>query len=895
MGKKALYVYRFGGGKADGNAKLRDLLGGKGANLAEMASLGIPVPPGFTMTTEVCRHYQHNNGSYPEELAAQVDEGLRGIEKQVGRKFGDPRSPLLLSIRSGAASSMPGMMDTILNLGLNDETVEGLIRETGDQRFSFDNYRRFIQMYGDVVLGVHSEHFEEQIRVIKTKRGITLDTELTAEDLQQLVQAFKAVVGEKGATFPQEPREQLWGAIGAVFGSWNGDRAVEYRRIANIPDDLGTACNVQAMVFGNRGEHSATGVAFTRDPATGANCFFGEYLMNAQGEDVVAGIRTPQPINRASAAALGMSATHQMETLEELLPACYTELDQIRHTLEKHYRDMQDVEFTIESGKLWMLQTRAAKRTAAAAVKAAVDFVEEGLISQEEAIQRVKSEQIEQLLHHTFDPNAKQATPPMAKGLAASPGAAVGKVVFTADDAVAWCERGEPVILVRHETSPEDIHGMNVAQGILTACGGVTSHAAVVARGMGKPCVAGCHGIAIDLAKKTAHAGAVTVREGEWLSIDGATGEVFATRLPLQPPVMTAAFQRIMEWADLFRKLGVRTNAETARDVQVALEFGAEGIGLARTEHMFFEPGRIEIVREMILAESLEARKKALAKLLPMQKGDFRKILALMDGRPVTIRLLDPPLHEFLPHTDDEVAEVASVSGIAPHKIREITKALHEQNPMLGHRGCRLGVTFPEIYAMQAQAMLEAASELQQEEDIESDLEIEIPLVGHVNELRKLRSVVEHVAAEVMKQTGATVKYTVGAMLELPRACLITDQLAKYADFFSFGTNDLTQTTMGVSRDDAGRFLNPYIEEKIVTRDPFATIDESGVGRLMGLAVESGKKAKKTLLFGICGEHGGDPQSIDFCHRLGLDYVSCSPYRVPVARLAAAHAALRHR
>ncbi len=886
------WVYRFGKGKAEGNGHAREVLGGKGAGLVEMAKSGLPVPPGFVIATDVSRYYLSHDKSYPKGLVDQVAAGMQSIESATKRKLGDPKNPLLVSVRSGAPVSMPGMMDTILNLGLNDVTVEGLIHSTDNPRFGFDSYRRFIQMYASVVLHIPHARFEEAMQAVKRSRGVTLDVALTAQDLETVVEKFQEVVRQAGQEFPQDPQQQLWGAIGAVFDSWNGKRAIEYRRISHIPDELGTGCIIQAMVFGNMGPKSATGVAFTRDPSTGANYFFGEYLPNAQGEDVVAGIRTPQPLNRRCQAA--SNATTAIQTLEEAMPDCYQSLETLRHTLERHYADVQDVEFTIEEGVVWMLQTRTAKRTAAAAVKIAVDLAEEGIIDHKTALLRVESAQIEQLLHPTFDDQARKAAQPLGKGLPASPGAAVGRIVFSADDAVAWHGRGDPVILVRAETSPDDIHGMYVAQGFLTTCGGVTSHAAVVARGLGKPCVVGCHTLSIDEHARQLHNDAgVVCREGDWLSLDGGVGEVYVGQLPKRDAQLTEEFRRLLSWADEYRTLGVRANAETIRDAKAALEFGAEGIGLARTEHMFFEPGRVDIVREMILAPSMDVRKRALAKLLPLQKNDLRELLAVMAGRPVTIRLLDPPLHEFLPRTEEQFAEVAQASGVSTDTVREMAAKLHEDNPMLGHRGCRLGVTFPEIYAMQIQAIMEAACELKRDEHLASEVEIEFPLVAHLNEMRQLRAVAIKVADEVMTRLGVEVRYSIGTMLELPRACIIADTLAAHADFFSFGTNDLTQTTLGISRDDAGRFLSQYIDQHILTSDPFMTIDQEGVGALMRMAVEKARKVKPKVVVGICGEHGGDPRSVAFCHGLGLNYVSCSPYRVPVARFAAAQAALR--
>jgi pyruvate,orthophosphate dikinase len=882
------YVYIFSGGKAEGSTTMREILGGKGADLAEMSSLGIAVPAGFTVSTEVCNYYTEHDGKYPEGLEDQVEKGLHAIEKAMGAKFGDPKNPLLPSVRSGARVSMPGMMDTVLNLGLSSKTIEGLITKTQNERFVYDSYRRFIQMFGNVVLGVSGEHFETIIDELKTRKNIRLDVEMTITDLQELIRQFKAKVKEDiGKDFPDDPKEQLWGGIAAVFKSWNNKRAVDYRKIHNIPNHWGTAVNVQAMVFGNMGDDCATGVAFTRDPSTGERRFFGEFLVNAQGEDVVAGIRTPQPINIAGKRGSNLAS------MEEVMPKLYKELEGIYQKLEKHYRDMQDIEFTIQQNKLWMLQTRRGKRTAAAAVKIAVDMVNEGLITKQEAILRIEPASLDQLLHPTIDPKAPREV--MAKGLPASPGAAFGKVVFTAEDAEAWDERGEKVILVRLETSPDDIKGMHISEGILTARGGLTSHAAVVARGMGKCCVAGCGDIQIDADAKQFRVGPFTIREGDFITLDGSTGEVMMGKLPTVQPELTGEFGILMGWVDEVRKLRVRTNADTPNDAEVARKFGAEGIGLCRTEHMFFSGDRIDAVREMILAEDLEGRKKALHKIRPMQKSDFKGIFRAMNGYPVTIRLLDPPLHEFLPQTDDEIRDLSNKIGVPPEKLKEKARELHEFNPMLGHRGCRLGITYPEIYAMQAQAIMEAACEISRDEGIKVIPEIEIPLVGHPNELRQLRAVCEKVCAEVTQKMGHEVKYSIGTMIELPRAAITADEIAKYADFFSFGTNDLTQTTFGFSRDDAGRFLVEYVDKHLLPSDPFVTIDRGGVGELMRIGVERGRKTKPDLEIGICGEHGGEPQSVIFCHEIGLNYVSCSPYRVPIARLAAAQAVLQEK
>ncbi len=887
MSKK--YIYTFGPSHTDGNSKMKDILGGKGANLAEMAGLGIPVPPGFTISTEVCALFNENNKQLPKGLDQEIREGLAFVEKKMEAKFGDTKNPLLVSVRSGARASMPGMMDTILNLGLNNETLAGLIERTGNARFGYDAYRRFIQMYSDVVMGVSRHDMEHMIDDVKKAKGVKLDTDLTADDWKALCGKFKAYVLEKsGKAFPDDPWEQLVGAIGAVFNSWMNKRAIEYRRLNNIPAQWGTAVNVQAMVFGNMGEDCATGVAFTRDPATGAKLFFGEYLVNAQGEDVVAGIRTPQPINIAA------KKSDSERSLEEVMPKAYGELEKIYQKLEKHYRDMQDIEFTIQQGKLWMLQTRNGKRTAAASVKIAVDMAKEGLISKEEAVLRVEPAQLDQLLHPTFDPKAPKDV--VAKGLPASPGAAVGRAVFTADEAQIWAEKGEKVILVRLETSPDDIHGMNVAQGILTARGGMTSHAAVVARGMGKCCVAGCGDITVEASKKEFHTkSGKSFKEGDWISLNGSSGEVISGKVPTVEPQLTGEFGELMGWVDKLRKLRVRTNADTPHDSEVAKKFGAEGIGLCRTEHMFFDPERIDAMREMIVADELDSRKKALAKLLPYQKNDFIGIFRVMNGMPVTVRLLDPPLHEFLPHKESEIVEFSKKIGISADKLRDKVASLHEFNPMLGHRGCRLGVTYPEIYAMQTQAVMEAVCELKRDENIDSHAEIEIPLVGHVNELKFLRAVCDKVAQDVIAKYNVKVHYTIGTMIELVRAAITADEIAEYADFFSFGTNDLTQTTFGLSRDDAGRFLKEYVEKKLLPSDPFVAIDRDGVGKIMQIAIERGRKTKPKLEIGICGEHGGEPSSVEFCHEIGLDFVSCSPYRVPIARLAAAQAVLKEK
>jgi len=884
------YVYFFGDGKADGAADMKDLLGGKGANIAEMTNLGIPVPAGFTITTEVCAYFYSHNRRYPRELKGQVNRALARVEKIMGSKFGDAKNPLLLSVRSGARVSMPGMMDTVLNIGLNDKTIVGLIEKTDNERFAYDAYRRFVNMYGDVVMGVRprteKDHdpFEVIIEKKKKARKVTLDTELTAEDLKELVVEFKALIKRRlGKPFPEDPQKQLWGAIGAVFGSWNIPRAVSYREIHGIPDDWGTAVNVQSMVFGNMGDDSATGVAFTRDPATGENYFYGEYLTNAQGEDVVAGIRTPQPINRAKKVPKGV------KTLEDEMPKIYKQLVTIRNKLERHYKDMQDIEFTIQQGKLWMLQTRTGKRTAAAAVKIAVDMVKQKLISKKVAVTRVEPEQLDQLLHPTLDPGAKKVK--IASGLPASPGAAVGQVVFSAADAEKWAAAGKQVLLVRIETSPDDIRGMNAAEGILTSRGGMTSHAAVVARGMGKCCVAGCGDIAINYARERFTAGKYTVKKGDWISLDGSKGEVYLGQVPKVVPKLAGEFRTFMNWVDEVRTLGVRTNADTPHDAGVARAFGAEGIGLCRTEHMFFEGERIDAVREMILAEDEAGRRKALAKILPMQRQDFVGIFTAMAGLPVTIRTLDPPLHEFLPHTKAEISKLAKEMGVKPAVLNRKVNELAEANPMLGHRGCRLGIAYPEITEMQARAIFEAACKVAKQGKRVYP-EVMIPLVATVEELKRQKEIVVRTAEAVMKAKGVKIKYLVGTMIELPRAALTADKIAAEAEFFSFGTNDLTQTTFGLSRDDAGKFLPLYVSEGILPADPFVSIDVDGVGRLIEMAVQAGRSARKGLKVGICGEHGGDPTSVAFCNAIGLNYVSCSPYRVPIARLAAAHAAL---
>ena len=883
----AKWVYRFGAGTAEGRAEMRNLLGGKGANLAEMSSLGLPVPPGFTITTEVCTYFYANGQTYPAGLEKDVEEALAGIEATVGAKFGDETNPLLVSVRSGARVSMPGMMDTVLNLGLNDKTVESLATHVGDARFAYDSYRRFIQMFGNVVLGVEHHHFEEILELEKEDRGLSLDTELTPEALQKIIAGYKAKVqSETGKPFPQDPKAQLWAAIGAVFGSWHTQRAVTYRRLHSIPEDWGTAVNIQAMVFGNMGEDCATGVAFTRNPSNGENAFYGEYLVNAQGEDVVAGIRTPQHLTIA-----GKKANRStLPAMEEVMPKLFAELDQVRHKLEAHYRDMQDIEFTVQRGKLYMLQTRSGKRTAAAALKVAVDMVKEGVIDQNEAIRRIDPASLDQLLHPMLDPKAPRKV--ISRGLPASPGAAGGHAVFTADEAEDRASKGDKVILVRAETSPEDIHGMHAAVGILTTRGGMTSHAAVVARGMGRPCVSGAGDLRIDAHARTMKVRDVVVRDGDMITIDGGTGEVMLGEVPTIQPELSGDFATLMGWADSIRKLKVRTNAETPLDARTARRFGAEGIGLCRTEHMFFDGTRIVAMREMILADDEAGRRKALARILPMQRADFVELFQIMKGLPVTIRLLDPPLHEFLPHTDAEMAEVAAAAGIELEGVRHRAAMLQESNPMLGHRGCRLGITFPEIYEMQARAIFEAAAQVKKDTGETAEPEVMIPLVAMPKEFEVLKEMVDRVAAEVAKASGVTTAYSVGTMIELPRAALLAGEIAQAAQFFSFGTNDLTQTTYGLSRDDSARFLQAYERKGLLPQDPFVTIDPQGVGELVRIASERGRKTRPDLKLGICGEHGGDPASIRFCAEVGLDYVSCSPYRVPIARLAAAQAAL---
>ena len=883
----AKWVYGFGGGKAEGDAGMKALLGGKGANLAEMSAIGLPVPPGFTLSTEVCTYYDERGKGYPEGLEAELDAALAAVEKIVGARFGDPANPLLVSVRSGGRASMPGMMDTILNLGLNDDTVEGLAELSGDGRFAYDSYRRFIQMYASVVLGVEHHQFEELIEFAKDEKGVGLDTELEAEDWKTLVGRFKAMIEENlGAPFPLDPRDQLWRAIGAVFGSWRNPRAITYRRLHDIPDDWGTAVNVQAMVFGNMGENCATGVAFTRDPSTGENAFWGEYLVNAQGEDVVAGIRTPQNLT-----LLGKAANNsKLPAMEEVMPEIFAQLDAVRGKLEDHYRDVQDIEFTVQKGVLWMLQTRTGKRTTQAALRIAVEMAREKLISREEAVARIDPLALDQLLHPTLDPGADVTI--LTRGLPASPGAASGIVAFTADEAEALAGKGEDVILVRIETSPEDIHGMHAARGILTARGGMTSHAAVVARGMGRPCVAGAGELRIDYPARAMTVRDITVKAGKRITIDGSAGTVMLGQAPTIQPTLSGEFETLMGWADGFRRMKVRANADTPVDARTARDFGAQGIGLCRTEHMFFEGERIVAMREMILAEDEAGRRAALHKILPMQRRDFAEIFEIMAGLPVTIRLLDPPLHEFLPHQDHELEEVARAAGIDVAHVRRRVARLHETNPMLGHRGCRLGITYPEIYEMQARAIFEAATLAAAKTGQTIAPEIMIPLAATKAEIDILKAVIDRVADDIAKRQGSKLDYQVGTMIELPRATLRAGEIAKSVEFFSFGTNDLTQTTYGLSRDDAGNFLPDYQAKGIVPHDPFVTIDVEGVGELIAMACERGRKTRKGIKLGICGEHGGDPASIAFFESVGLDYVSCSPYRVPIARLAAAQAAL---
>lgn len=876
------WVYSFGGGQAEGSAAMKNLLGGKGANLAEMASLGLQVPPGFTLSTDVCTSFYDNGNKYPDELNVQTDEALNTIEKITGKIFGSNSNPLLLSVRSGARASMPGMMDTVLNLGLNDETVEGLAKLSGDRRFALDSYRRFITMYSDVVLGLHHHTFEDILEIHKDNQGYNLDTELTADDWSIIIDKYKAAVErELGYCFPQDPREQLQGAIDAVFGSWMNERAVVYRRLNSIPAAWGTAVNVQAMVFGNMGETSATGVAFTRNPSTGEKNYYGEFLINAQGEDVVAGIRTPQALTKKARLEMG----DDIPSMEESLPAVFLELSKTFERLENHYKDMQDIEFTVERGQLWILQTRSGKRTAKAAFKIAVDMAIAGQISSDDALLRIDPLSLDQLLHPTLDPNAKRDL--LTMGLPASPGAAIGEVVFDSDEAEELKKAGKKVILVRTETSPEDIHGMHAAEAIITSRGGMTSHAAVVARGMGRPCVSGAGDIRIDYESQKFVVMNRVVKRGDTLTIDGATGQVFVGSVDMMQPELSEDFSKIMAWADTARTLQIRANAETPLDVKTAKEFGAEGIGLCRTEHMFFEESRLAHFREMILASDKKGREDALAKILPVQREDFAAIFRIMEGRPCTIRLLDPPLHEFLPHTEEDIELVAKSIGVTAKELMLRARELAETNPMLGHRGCRLGISYPEIYEMQARAIFEAQIIVEGETGQKPNAEIMIPLVSSPEELEILCKVIKTLADKIDAKN-----YSIGTMIELPRAALLADEIANHAEFFSFGTNDLTQTTYGLSRDDAGKFLPDYVREGIIEKDPFVTLDKAGVGQLINIASSKGRKTRNDIKLGICGEHGGDPSSIEFCHNLGLDYVSCSPYRVPIARLAAAQAAI---
>ncbi|WP_339851890.1 pyruvate, phosphate dikinase [uncultured Nisaea sp.] len=882
----AKWVYNFGAGKADGSAKLRELLGGKGANLAEMANLGLPVPPGFTISTEVCTHYYANGRTYPSDLADQVEAGLKAVEEILGRGFGSTEKPLLVSVRSGARASMPGMMDTVLNLGLNDTTVAALARETSDERFAYDSFRRFIQMYSDVVLEVEHYNFEEILEEYKELKDYSLDTEMTADDWKTIVTEYKARVKEVlGRDFPEDPKEQLWGAISAVFGSWMNQRANTYRRLHDIPESWGTAVSVQSMVFGNMGDDCSTGVCFSRNPSTGDNRFYGEFLVNAQGEDVVAGIRTPQPLTIAEREEGG----GDLASMEEVQPDVYKELVAIRNKLEAHYCDMQDMEFTVQQNRLWILQTRNGKRTAAAALKIACDLVREGLIDKREAVRRIDPAQLDQLLHPTLDPSATRDV--VGRGLPASPGAASGQIVFTAEEAEEWVKAGKKVVLVRNETSPEDIGGMHVAEGILTTRGGMTSHAAVVARGMGTPCVSGAGEIKVDGKNKVMLAGGREFAEGDIITLDGTTGEVMKGEVATIKPELTGDFGELMGWVDEFRTLGVRANAETPLDAQTAVDFGAEGIGLSRTEHMFFDPERIVHMREMILARDPEARRAAITKLLPYQRDDFTALFRIMNGLPATIRLLDPPLNEFLPHTDEEMQAVADAAGVSLRALQIRKAELDEANPMLGHRGCRLAVTYPELCEMQARAIFEAVVAVKKE-GIKAIPEVMIPLVGTKAEMDDQAVIVRRIADAVKEETGEDFDYMVGTMIELPRACIVADEIAETAEFFSFGTNDLTQTTFGFSRDDAGSFIDEYLQRGLLPADPFITIDRDGVGALVRMGVEKGLKTRPDLKMGICGEHGGDPQSVRFCHEVGLTYVSCSPYRVPIARLAAAQAAI---
>ncbi len=878
------WVYTFGDGKAEGDASMRNLLGGKGANLAEMNKVGLPVPPGFTVTTEVCTYYYNNDHTYPADLKDQVRAAVADVEKIMGKKFADANNPLLFSVRSGARVSMPGMMDTVLNLGLNDETVKALAKASGSERFAYDSYRRFLQMFSDVVLGADLDLYEEALENMKKSKGYKSDTDMTAEDLKELVKEYKEIGNRLGKVVPQDPWDQLWAGIGAVFGSWMVDRAITYRKLNNIPGDWGTAVNVQTMVFGNAGDDCATGVCFSRDPATGENVYYGEYLVNAQGEDVVAGIRTPQP----------MASKNDGTSLEEKWPHLYQELVDVRNNLEKHYKDMQDMEFTIEHGKLWMLQCRNGKRTAAAAVRMAVEMVEEGLLNKEEAIMRVGADQLDQLLHPMLDPKAPRNV--IATGLPASPGAAVGRAVFNAEDAEAWAARGEKVILIRNETSPEDIGGMHASQGVITARGGMTSHAAVVARGMGTPCVSGSHEIHIDYAKKTMTTDkGVVINEGDWVSLDGGKGQIIEGQVPtVKADTNTGNFGKLMAWVDEIRTMEVRANAETPKDAQTARDFGAQGIGLARTEHMFFDAARIPDMRAMILSDNEEGRRAALARLLPYQKQDFKDLFKIMEGMPVVIRLLDPPLHEFLPNTEAEMKELADKMGMTLEKVKQRAASLHEANPMLGHRGCRLPITYPEICEMQTRAIIEAALECA-DAGIKVVPEIEVPLTGSKKELDIVKNIIDTTAEKVFAEKGKKIKYEVGSMIELPRAALKADELAQSAEFFGFGTNDLTQTTLGMSRDDTGAILDEYRARGVYVADPFASIDVEGVGCLVKMACEKARCSNPSIWLGVCGEHGGDPASIDFFQTCGMNYVSCSPYRVPVARLAAAQAAVRHK
>jgi pyruvate, orthophosphate dikinase len=885
--KSGKWVYTFGDGKAEGKAGLRDLLGGKGANLAEMANLGLPVPPGFTIPTSVCTYFYAHDKSYPAALKAQVEKALDHVGKLTGKAFGDSKNPLLVSVRSGGRASMPGMMDTVLNLGLNDKTVEALAELSGDRRFAYDSYRRFITMYSDVVLGFEHHHFEDILDTFKDGQGYTLDTDLSGDDWVELVGKYKeAVARETGKDFPQDPHEQLWGAIGAVFSSWMNTRAVTYRRLHDIPESWGTAVNVQAMVFGNMGETSATGVAFTRNPSTGESKLYGEFLINAQGEDVVAGIRTPQDITEEARQESGSDKA----SMESAMPEAFKELTRFYTLLEKHYRDMQDMEFTVEQGKLWMLQTRGGKRTAKAALRIAVELANEGLISKKDAVMRIDPASLDQLLHPTIDPAAKRDV--IATGLPASPGAASGEIVFSSDEAAKLQADGRNVILVRVETSPEDIHGMHAAEGILTTRGGMTSHAAVVARGMGKPCVSGCGAIRVDYGRGTMSIGSRTFKTGDVITIDGSLGQVLAGRMPMIEPKLSGEFGTLMGWADQVRKLGVRVNADTPEDARTAIKFGGEGIGLCRTEHMFFEETRIRTVREMILSEDEQSRRAALSKLLPMQRADFVELFEIMKGLPVTIRLLDPPLHEFLPHTQAEIEEVARAMNTDPRRLADRARDLAEFNPMLGFRGCRLAIAYPEIAEMQARAIFEAAVEAEKRTDKAVGLEVMVPLIATKAEFDLVKARIDATAQSVMKETGKKLAYQVGTMIELPRACLMAGDVAQTAEFFSFGTNDLTQTTYGISRDDAASFLGTYVSKGILEIDPFISVDRDGVGELVKIGVTRGRKTRPNLKVGICGEHGGDPASVAFCHEIGLDYVSCSPYRVPIARLAAAQAAL---